>query len=288
MENNHIASDNTESVIETSNVDVSSNGSDNGSEETGAWSEDFDTSEMNITEPPVTPEDAPEDVKADKDEPLDLESLYAAQMSNKDASLENPILIKMNGKVVEVDNINDLKDMAERSLGATKKYQEMAEDRKVIEFMKSNNISMEALNQLIVSRGEVPVETVSHTEKDIQVQQVVDKISSSAYADDFRNGVSFLPDNVKSELANSPELLDGLYGDFESGLAQKVMPLVEKSMSIRNMNFVDAYVEAVQSLDNKPVNNPLTAEPRGNTFGIKAEPKKDIWALSSEEFRKYM
>ncbi len=251
------------------------------------WDEDFNMD----GEAPV--EDAPEAAKKVVDEPIDLDGLYSAQMDSVDAVLDKPVLIKLNGKVTEITNINDMKDLMERGLGATKKYQEMSEDRKVIEFMNNNGISMETLNQLITSDGSVPIESNNNSQQDTQIQAVVDKISSSAYVDDFKNGVSFLPDSVKDTIGNSPELLNGLYGDFESGLAQQVLPIVERTMAIKGLDFVSAYTQAVQSLEggSKPIEkkvNPLTAEPRGNTLGVKAEPKQDVWAMSSDDFKQYM
>ena len=261
---------------------------DAGSQETtpSAWDEDFDM------DAPVPSEDAPQETDKIVAEPIDLDGLYTSQMEDKESALDKPILIKLNGKVTEITNINDMKDLMERGLGSTKKYQEMAEDRKVIEFMNNNGISMETLNQLVTSDGSVPIES-NNSQQDMQVQQVVDKISNSAYVEEFKSGVSFLPDNVKDTIGNSPELLDGLYGDFESGLAQKVLPIVERTMAIKGLDFITAYVQAAQSLEggSKPIEkkvNPLTAEPRGNTLGVKAEPQKDIWSMSSDDFKQYM
>ncbi len=276
--------DNTEPTV-VDNTPTPDAGSDTATE-IDVWEESFDVN----GEPPV--DESPEPVK---EEPIvqDLNSLYKSQMDNADSKLDKPILIKLHGKVIEIDNINDLKDLTERGLSATKKYQEMSEDRKVIEFMNNNGISMETLNQLIKSDGSVPIESNQNSQQDMQVQVVVDKISNSAYVDDFKNGVAFLPDNVKGFISDSPELLDGLAGDFESGLAQKVLPIVERTMAIKGLEFIDAYTQAVQSLNagSKPTEkkiNPLSAEPRGNILGVKAEPAKDIWSMSSEEFKKYM
>ena len=267
----------TESITE-----VTSDGS------VDVWSEEFNMDD--------NPEEiaVKEDVEPIKEEPIaeDLESLYKAQMGNTDATIASPILIKLNGKVTKIDNINDLKDLTEKGLSATKKFQEMSEDRKVIEFMNDNGISMESLNQLITSRGDEVIESNQNTQQDMQVQQVVDKISNSAYVEDFKSGVAFLPDNVKETIGNSPELLDGLYGDFESGLAQKVMPIVERTMAIKGLDFITAYRQAAESvMGGSPMpkkTNPLTAEPRGNTLGVKAEPKQDVWSMSSDDFKQYM
>ncbi len=276
-----------ESTVEESTPTVEAASTESIDAGSDVWSEDFDMDGDAPTE------DAPEAAKEVVDEPIDLDGLYSAQMEDKNSKLDKPVLMKLNGKVVEIDNINDMKDLMERGLGATKKYQEMSEDRKVIEFMNNNGISMETLNQLIKSDGSVPIESNQNSQQDMQVQVVVDKISNSAYVDDFKNGVAFLPDNVKGFISDSPELLDGLAGDFESGLAQKVLPIVEKTMAIKGLEFIDAYTQAVQSLNagSKPTEkkiNPLSAEPRGNILGVKAEPAKSVWDMDSTEFKKYM
>jgi len=296
MENNNM--DSTENVIDTATTEPTItestestevvDGQKGGSiENVDVWSEDFN---MDGEAPS---EDGAQAVEKIVEAPIDLDGLYAAQMDSNDAVLDKPVLMKLNGKVVEIDNVNDMKDLMERGLSATKKFQEMAEDRKTIEFLDNNGLTMEDLSQLIQSRGEKPIETSQNTQQDMQVQQVVDKISNSAYVEDFKSGVAFLPDNIKETIGNSPELLDGLYGDFESGLAQKVMPIVERTMAIKGLDFITAYRQAAESVmgGSKPTPkriNPLTAEPRGNTLGVKAEPKQDVWSMSSDDFKQYM
>ena len=80
--------------------------------------------------------------------------------------------------------------------------------------------------------------------------------------------------------------------NIQDGLAQKVLPIVERTMAIKGLDFVTAYTQAVQSLEGgSPMpkkTNPLTAEPRGNTLGVKAEPKQDVWSMSSDDFKQYM
>ncbi len=300
MENDNIASNEsviteptaTSEAVSTTEGSVGSDLSDTSADKPVAeggsidnndvWSEEFNMD----GEAPV--EDAPEAVEKVVDEPIDLDGLYSAQMDNKESALDKPILIKLNGKVTEITNINDMKDLMERGLGSTRKYQEMAEDRKTIEFMNNNGISMEDLTNLATSDGSVPIEQAPEpSAKDTQIQSVVDKISNSAYADQFKQGVAFLPDNVKGFISNSPELLDGLAGDFESGLAQQALPLVEKFMGIKGMEFIPAYTKAVEEVKS-PKKNMLNSQPKSGSALSGASRESDVWQMSSDQFRKYM
>ena len=97
------------------------------------FAEEGDEGTQNEPEQPEeqTPEQTPE---------VDLDELYKAQMNDTDATLDKPLLIKINGKVTEINNINDMKDLMERGLGATKSFQQIAKHKKVAAASPPNTV----------------------------------------------------------------------------------------------------------------------------------------------------
>ncbi len=233
-------------------------------------------------------EDTPE-AKGDKEVEVDLEALYHTQIEDKESSIDKPLLIKINGKTHEISNVDEMRNLMERGLGATQKMQAIAEHRKTIEFLSDNGISQEDLNQLLSNRGEEPVEVDQGTK---QVQGIAEGILSSTYADDFRDTASMLPQGIQEEMKSNPQLLNDFYGDVQTGIAQKIMPKVERLMSVNNMSFYQAYGQAgkefetnTQQTDSKV--QTLKSQPRSNSQSLNQN-DQDIWSMSDSDFDKYM
>ena len=221
------------------------------------------------------------------DESVDLDALYQSQMDDKDSTLDKPMLIKINGKVHKVDNVSELKDLAERGLNFTQKSQKLSEHRKTIEFLSDNGISQDDLDSLIHNRGEEPVVT---DDAERESNDIATEILSSDYAEAFKETVQTLPENIRSTMAKDPRLLKAFSIDVESGLAQKIMPQVERLMSVNAMSFRDAYVQAGSKLQESQVSvnnkrNALTSQPKAST--VKADGNQDVWAMSDDAFDKY-
>ncbi len=246
-----------------------------------------------------TPGSKAEDETEKSDESADLDSLYKQQMSSEDAKLDKPILVKVKGKVLEIDSVNDLKDLAERGLGATQSFQQIAQHRKTLRFMEDNGLSMEDLNYLVQSKGQTPIESNPIVD---EVGTIANEILHSDYADDFKEGLNIIPENVRNVMSQDPALLKDLAGDYASGIAQKIMPEAERLMMVKGMDFFSAYAAAGQAvLGSEPMqgqhngmrqNNAnketLKAMPRGNTLSNRTNAKQDIWSMDDKSFDKYM
>jgi len=222
-------------------------------------------------------------------ESVDLDGLYKAQMDNSDSVLDKPMLIKINGKVTEINNVNDMKDLMERGLGATKSFQQIAEHKKTIQFLEDNNLSMEDLNQLVTANGNEPI---TQDETAVQVETVAQTILDSDYASDFKSTADMLPDDIREQMGKNPGLLKDFYGDVQSGLAQQIMPKVEQLMAIKGMDFFQAYGVAGQALNNNNTDmeqkkQTLRSQPKPNSQSLDSN-NTDIWSMSDSEFDKYM
>ncbi len=171
----------------------------------------------------------------------DLDSLYKMQMDNVDGKLAEPILIKVDGKVMSVDSIADVKNMMEKSSGANKAFQKIAGDVKTIDFLKDNNISQEDLDSLLSGRGQAPIVKSQADVNNDRTASIIESIESSAFADDFLSGVSALPQDVARSIGSNPELLNELAFEYQEGYAQKVMPHVHREMTVKGLSFEDAY-----------------------------------------------
>jgi len=238
----------------------------------------------------------PKEVDDKKDESKDLDDLemkYKEQLE-KGFKLEEPILVKVDGKVLDIDDPNDVKSLIEKGLDYTKKTQELAQYRETLKFLDENGISnVETLQQVL--SGQIQVDPaqiqqrVDPTEQ--QVNQVAEQILQSEYADDMRQIMHSLPTTTKEEFTNNPQMLQGLFVDVQSGFAQKVLPLAQKYMTINGLPFVEAYIKAGNAVSQKSDTNKqkITSEPRSKGMTQKRSyTREDIYGMSEAEFDKYL
>jgi len=262
------------------------------------WSEDIGKDELNSllgNEQTATEsaDDNSDDNGADNSEQNneDLDTIYKQQLES-DAKLDKPIFIKYKGKVVDVNDVNEIRDMMERAVAATYKLQEAAEIRKQYEGITPEDVELlkrfkagdtSVVQDLAVERPQV--DTASE-----QVNSIASEILSAPYAEQFKGFVNVLPPADRQKLSSDPRILAGLKIDFDKGTAQKLMPLVERFVSINGMDFISAYIKAgkeVLSKDSarKDSMEQLTAAPKSTT-SVNKQPATDIWAMDSQTFQK--
>ncbi len=304
MENDGLSTENQEPAVDTMSdqefdeqmdVEFGSMNPDFGKDDSVIDSEYDDSAEPDEDEP-----EAGSDISGGEQS---LDDLYKLQMEDGEAVIGKPILVKINGETTEIANVNDMKNLIEKGLGATKSFQQIAEHKKTLQFMEENNISMDDLNHIVGGTsttddlGQVEDNNVNIQE----VENVANDILQSEYADDFKSGLEFVPSNIKEQLTNDPALLKDLAADYESGIAQKIIPQVEKLMAIKGLNFFQAYAMAGQSLDidgvgsQEPVKRvnkaKIQASPRGNTNTTNSRSARpgdtNVWDLDDEQFDKY-
>ena len=156
---------------------------------------------------------------------LSLSDRYVAQRDTVDGKLDTPILLKHNGEVIEIDNILELKNLAERGFNPTKKLEQLADTKAKLEAQYAEQ----------------------GIDKDVSdVDVVADSILNSGYANAFTDVVGVMPESVKKLVSGDANMLKSLAMDVESGLVDaKTMGAVDRAMSMRNMDFMQAYVAVI-------------------------------------------
>jgi len=238
-------------------------------------------------------ESTPAETEPEKNDEIDLDSLYKAQMDDTDGKLAKPMLIKVDGKVMEVSNINDVKNMMEKASGAKAAFQKIAGDVKTIDFLKDNNISQDDLDNLLSGRGQAPrVKTQEDVNSD-RTANIIQNIESSAFADNFLADVSALPQDVALSIGSNPELLNELAFEYQEGYAQKVMPHVHREMTVKGISFEDAYQSVGKRLMAKEENTDTSKKVLGampNNRGNRSNGSmtaKDMDNMSDADFDAY-
>jgi len=214
---------------------------------------------------------------------------YRLQNEDEGATFDKPMLVKLKGKVVEVSNINEMRNLVERGLGASKKYMDMAEDRKTIQFMTDNNISMDTLTQIVNGRGEEVVESES------DVDRVAYEIQNSDYVDDFRSIASMLPSDVQDMVSSDAGALAGLRNDIVNGkLTVDSMDKIDRLVAINGMDFKSAY----QKVTNEPIDNSRDERAEQSRNTLQNQPKntqtktapaqpKSVWDMDDAESARF-
>ena len=229
---------------------------------------------------------------------VDWDSLYKEQLDAKDAKLDKPILLKVKGKILEIDSLQDIRDLAERGTAATQKFQAMAEQRKFIQKLESAGVSEDdidllrrarmgdqaAAQQLLTKEaGPEPV-----ADNIIASEQIAQEVLSADYADKFKDTLSLIPEGVRERYAYDPQFMAGLKHDFDAGVAQKVMPLVEKYVMVKGMDFIEAYAKAGQEVfgnQREEKARSLSAKPNVGSSVKKQEPI-DVWAMDDSQWQR--
>ncbi len=215
------------------------------------------------------------DVSVDNEPDDTLDGRYSTQIDDVDAKLEKPVLLKVDGEVIELTTINELRDMAERGTSVTKKFQKLADDRR-------------ALEAQIAEMGETPIVS-EDADNNAEIDSVANEILDSDYADAFKADVGSLPREVSELLSNDVEVLNGLNIDYKSGLAQKIMPKVKREMIVKGTDFIETYVSIGKQLRQSFANveskkQLLNSEPKQNKY---VSAPKDVNSMSSKEFDAY-
>ncbi len=237
----------------------------NEDESTDVWAEDFNTEDVpaeTIDEPVVEPK-----------ETTDKLPDYITQGLG---DLDEPIVVKVNGKIYDIKDKDQIRDLMERGFNATQKLQELADLRRELEQTKNPDITEQELSNLDTSA---------------KVEQIAEKIASSSYVEDFRSFIDILPGTVTDQLRGDPQMLEGLRQDVESGLANKILPTLQRYMDVDNLTFKEAYMksgsEVMKSQQSRSqAIDKLTAAPR--TGSVPEVQSKSIWSMSDSEYKSLM
>ncbi len=279
--------DTTEQSV-NDNVEVE-NQQDSTESVSDVWSEDFDVNDENSSS-------GSQEAEAQQTENIDWDAKYQEQRTEKaDTKLPEPILVKYKGKILDIDTVGELRDLAERGISATQKLQEIAEERKALGGITNDDI--ELLNRLksgdtsVVEELAKPKDDVVQNEAIKAVDTIAGEILQSPYSDSFKSMVTILPQADKTRLSSDPQLLSALKKDFDDGVAQKLMPLLERNIAVKGMPFIEAYkqagIDVFSGSQRRKTADKLTSQPKA-TSSIKDEPQEDIWSMDSDKFNALM
>ncbi len=238
-----------------------------------------DVSEEEFDRAFETDEPTEEPVEELDDEPTTLDDRYASQLGNRDMVLDKPVLIKYNGEVMEVSNLNELRNLAEKGFNSTQKYQKLADDRKKLE-----------ARLLELGDEPEPLDTIQD-----ELDDISNGILSSSYADVFQTQIDRLPKEAINVISD-PAVLRNLAIDYDNGIGEKIMAEVPRLMAIKGLSFEHAYQTAgnallksreQQELD-KPRVDMLKAEPTKTSNKVSNDRGRvNIDNMSNAEFDKY-
>jgi len=236
------------------------------------WNEDFNVEE-NMPEVEGQ-EEVSEDTEPADEKPADMPEYITEGLGE----LDNPLVVKVKGKVYDLKNLDQIRDLVERGFVSTQKMQELAELKRELLSKENPELTNDELD-----------ETVNSQEVNKEIERISTEILNSNMADDFRGVLSSIPEADVDMFRNDPRMLDGLRHDVQSGLAGKIMPKVERLMVVDGMSFQEAYVEAgkaVNDSNNRAQTNMdrLSSGGSGSSAVIEAK-QKDIWSMSDSEFR---
>jgi len=248
--------------------------------------------------------DSDDDSGKDDDSLNDLEVKYKQQLE-KGFEVAEPVIIKVNGTVTEIKDPGDIRSLIEKGLSYTQKTQELAKYRDTLSVLNEVGINdAETLRQVLRGEALVDANAIDNTGSNMvqenidprekEVNQVAEQILSSPKANEMKSIIGSLPDSAKSILQSDARVLAGLYKDVESGFAQKVIPLVNKYMTVNDMGFIEAYIQAGNDISGNSVvgskakRKALESEPRGRGVAkAKSYTEDDIFNMSEEEFEKF-
>ena len=233
----------------------------------------------------------------DSDADLDLDTKYKSQL---DAGFEltEPILIKVDGSVMEISDSKDARALIEKGLNYTKKTQELAQHRKTLMFLENNGINnVDDLEKVL--NGELqlnePVKPIDDASVNAEhIESVANNILNSDKADEMKMLISSMPLKAKQILESDANVLDGLFYDLNQGLAQKIMPLANKYMTVNDMSFEEAYIKAGNEISNADKTdsvkrNIISSEPKSRgTTQKRSYTRDDIFSMDESEFEKYV
>ncbi len=247
----------TTEVVEPTTADTTEN------QPQDAWSEDFDTADIPNEESTPKPVDEPEEVQPE----YKTEGLGA---------LDTPLVVKRKGKLYDLTDLDQIRDLVERGLDSTVKNQELADMRR--ELLKEQNPDMTN-------------DQLTQADTDNEVEHIAQTIMNSTYADDFKDVITALPQSEVDRFRSDPKLLEGLRVDVASGFAKQIMPQVDRLINVDGMSFEEAYFTAGKALhDKQEVKqsriDKLTAQPdTNNNVQVK---QQSIWDIPDNEFRSLM
>lgn len=267
------------------NVDLASiESEDELVEQTKAIAEQLKSGEAKEQEPE---QETIDESNVTEEQPQEEEAEEAQPQEDSSEDTDVPSTYKLKSKGVEIDvTLDELIEMGNKSLDYTKKTQELAKHRSKVDYMHSNNISMDDLHRLAdlkSGKKEViaqyakelgvdlydidtekeytpsPEKAYSEpTEQDIFLQEVSQDAELTQKIKTFSDNI---PQDFREKIAGDVNLFKAYVEDIRTGVAEQLKPIADK-LSILNpsMSYFDAYVKAATDFSGQ-VQEPVQEAP---------------------------
>jgi len=209
-----------------------------------------------------------EEVEQQDDETEELDTDEAKSDKKEDETDDSTTekkgrTIKWKGQDIFVSD-DEIDTFIQKGFDYTKKTQDLAKYRPLIELIDENNLTHEDLMTLnaarngnkdalgkIIGAANVDVYDIDTTAtykpdvavKNYELQDVIETIKSdSTHSQKMDQYISSVSETTRNLFVSNPAVLKGLYEDEKSGVAQKIMPELVKAMFINpNADFIQTY-----------------------------------------------
>ncbi len=226
---------------------------------------------------------------------IDYNDLYDKQLKGETGKqLDTPILLNHKGKIIDISDSKELRSLAELGLSATAKFQDMAEQRKMLDGISPEDITMlrqlKSGDQSVIAELSTQRESNEVTDNAAAIETTAQTVLDSNYATEFKSMLGSMNSTDSKMVSTDPRIFKGLQMDFEKGIAQKVMPLVERNMAVKGMSFMEAYTTAGKEMfsgDRQKVADDLSSQPSANS-SVTTTPKQDAWGMDTDSFNRLM
>ncbi len=266
--------------------------------ETDVWTEEFDSTnepqadDDNNVETDTEPDTADEEPEVIDEASQDDESDYVTEGLGE---LDCPLVLKHKGTLYDIKNLDELRELAEKGLGAQVKFQEIAKDRTTLELMSDHDISSDDIAELVkMRRGEIQPDDLKEylDTSTTQVNEIAQGMVDAEYFEDVKGITRLMSDNDREMFGKSPELMRMLKVDMEAGVGSKIRPRLLHLINVNNMSFIEAYKQAGAELIKVRLKKDtqkkrLKKAPKRGSVD-KAEPQKDAWDMSDDDFQNIM
>jgi len=251
-------------------------------DEEGIMSDTSSDNEEPLSEDNQPSEDeTPSSEQKDSSEQKNIADEIKELVYEPDEELDKSFVIKVNGELMET-SLQELKVLAQKGMSYSAKTMALAKHKDLLGSLEQYGISsVDDLNNFINTNKGEEIKALPESKYDEGIEQVASEILERDNSSEFKEVISGLPEKAIETVSTDARVLAALYTDFDSGLAQKLLPETKKIMSLRpDMSFEEAYNFAGNRIlgGNQNKKAKVIQQPR-NSF---VEEHSDV--LSDDEF----
>ena len=245
-----------------------------------------------VEEPKEEVEEPTEEVTEDVDTSEATEEVTTEEESSLDViDFANPVLLKDRDLELPVNNSRELLDLARQGLNFTRKTQDFAKSKPLVDYAQKHGISMDDLQALAEAKSgstdalgkiakdsnidvlDVDAEKQYEPNQDYtphtptEVETFAQELQQdTATADKFRGMMDYAPESFKTKMSNDVETLKAFATDVKNGVAEKLMPEALKLHAINGGDFVQSYIQAGNTVYGQEQQAPTPVEQSAPTI----------------------